>query len=189
MSVPVYLALLHHPVRDKHGKVVTTAITNLDLHDLGRLACAYEVARVFIVNPVPAQGALFERLASHWREGWGAGYNETRRLAFERLAYAPDLESAADAIERIEGARPVTVITSARGEGRPAATFAEVRRLLEAGTRPALLLFGTGWGLTEEAIRKADVLLEPVVGRGAYRHLSVRSAASIVLDRLLAPTR
>ena len=38
----LYLALLHHPVYDKNGAVVTTAVTNLDVHDIGRLARTFE---------------------------------------------------------------------------------------------------------------------------------------------------
>jgi len=32
----LYAALLHHPVYDKNGAVVTTAVTNMDVHDFGR---------------------------------------------------------------------------------------------------------------------------------------------------------
>ena len=39
--------------------------------------------------------------------------------------------------------------------------------------------------MTEEAFARADVVLEPIRGTGDYNHLSVRSAASIILDRLL----
>ena len=52
--------------------------------------------------------------------------------------------------------------------------------------RPIYLIFGTGWGLTEEMVKSCDYILEPVWGRGDFNHLSVRSAASIILDRLLA---
>ena len=48
-----------------------------------------------------------------------------------------------------------------------------------------LLLFGTGWGLTQEVVEQADFRLPPIYGREGYNHLSVRSAASIIIDRLL----
>ena len=48
-----------------------------------------------------------------------------------------------------------------------------------------LLLFGTGYGLVEEITNQADFRLCPIYGRGNYNHLSVRSAASIIIDRLL----
>jgi hypothetical protein len=47
-----------------------------------------------------------------------------------------------------------------------------------------LLLFGTGWGITDDVFSRADLFLEPIEGPTAYNHLSVRSAVSISLDRL-----
>jgi hypothetical protein len=37
----LYLALLHHPVLDKNGQIVTTAVTNMDIHDIARSAATY----------------------------------------------------------------------------------------------------------------------------------------------------
>ncbi len=55
------------------------------------------------------------------------------------------------------------------------------------GRQSIFLVFGTGFGMTEDLLKSCDLLLEPM--RGAppldYRHLSVRSAVSICLDRLL----
>ncbi len=56
--------------------------------------------------------------------------------------------------------------------------------MLQTGD-PFLLIFGTGWGLAQEVISGADYILEPVRGNTDYNHLSVRSAASVILDRLL----
>ena len=61
------------------------------------------------------------------------------------------------------------------------------RQLRETALKePLFLLFGTGWGLENSVVRKADYLLEPIRGRSpdGFRHLSVRSAVSIILDRL-----
>ena len=53
----------------------------------------------------------------------------------------------------------------------------------------AIVLFGTGHGLATSIVEGADVVLEPLKGRpevnNGYNHLSVRTAASIFLDRLL----
>ena len=40
----IYLALLHYPVYDKGHKVVTTSITNMDIHDIARSARTYNLA-------------------------------------------------------------------------------------------------------------------------------------------------
>ncbi len=50
---------------------------------------------------------------------------------------------------------------------------------------PVLLLFSKAWGLTSEALANADYLLEPIDLRTGYNHLSVRSAVSIIVDRVL----
>ena len=57
----------------------------------------------------------------------------------------------------------------------------------ENRTKSTLLLFGTGFGLTNQFLHGCDYLLEPIQGGSDddYRHLSVRSAVSICLDRLL----
>jgi hypothetical protein len=59
-----------------------------------------------------------------------------------------------------------------------------LRRLLEDRGTPFLILFGTGWGLTQEVKDSSDYVLVPIEGKG-YNHLSVRSAVAIILDRLL----
>jgi tRNA (guanine37-N1)-methyltransferase len=51
-------------------------------------------------------------------------------------------------------------------------------------TQPLLLLFGTGFGLTDDVHASADLILKPVQGLTEYNHLSVRSAVAIILDRI-----
>jgi hypothetical protein len=53
-----------------------------------------------------------------------------------------------------------------------------------AADHPLLLLLGTGWGLADEVLEAADLVLGPLRGASSYNHLSVRSAAAILLDRL-----
>ena len=50
--------------------------------------------------------------------------------------------------------------------------------------KPYLLLFGTGWGLTDEVMDMSDYILEPIRANSKYNHLSVRAAVAIILDRL-----
>jgi len=61
----VSVALVHYPVLDRQGAIITTAITNLDLHDLARSACTYGVSTVFIVHPISAQRELALRVKAH----------------------------------------------------------------------------------------------------------------------------
>ena len=58
-------------------------------------------------------------------------------------------------------------------------------RLGDGSGQPYCLIFGTGHGLHAEVVAEADLVLEPIMGPTLYNHLSVRSAASIIFDRLL----
>ncbi len=179
----IYLALLHYPVYDKGYKVVTTSITNMDIHDIARSARTYGVKRFFVVTPVRTLRALAEKILDHWQHGYGSVYNETRKDALALVALTDDLDRTIQAIQQETGERPHLVATSARSGGSRA-TFAQMRRKVEEAGSPLLFVLGTGWGLTEEVLERADDILEPIKGAGAYNHLSVRSAAAILLDRL-----
>ena len=179
----LYLALLHYPVYDKDHKVVTTSITNMDIHDIARSAYTYGVKRYFVANPVRTLRALSEKILDHWQSGYGSVYNETRKAALSLVALADDLEEVVQTIEKESGATPRVVVTSARS-GERRSSFAEVARLLSEPGAPLLLVLGTGWGLIEEILERADIILEPIRGVTAYNHLSVRAAAAIMLDRL-----
>lgn len=181
------IALLHHPMRDKRGDVVTTSITNLDIHDLSRSATTFGVSRYFIVHPVATQRAFAERIARHWIEGWGASYNETRREAFQALRILPDLSAVVAHLEAENpGAPPpVLIATHTRPLPRQIDFPTLRRRLREEPATPFCLLFGTGWGYHPCVYEDLDYILEPVYGPGEWNHLSVRAAAAIILDRLL----
>lgn len=182
-SANVSIALIHYPVYDKNRAVVATAVTNLDLHDIARTARTFGLDRYYVVTPIPAQRALAERIGRHWREGWGATYNPKRKAALEIMAVVPSLEDALADMESRSGRRPKIVVTGARGLPNGVSCY-EMSELLADPRQPYLLLFGTGWGLTEEIFDRADFVLAPIKGAGEYNHLSVRSAAAIILDRL-----
>ncbi len=180
---PLYLALLHFPVYDKNHQVVTTAVTHMDIHDIARTACTFGVRRFYVVTPVHALRELSARLLEHWSSGWGANYNATRKDALALVGLTEDLDHTIVDVERDAGAPPMLLVTSARTQ-TPTISYAALRRLIAATERPLLVLFGTGWGLTEEIMQRADHQLPAVLGTGDYNHLSVRSAAAIILDRM-----
>ncbi len=180
----LYLALIHYPVINKRGDVIASSVTNLDVHDIARAARTYGVRGYYVVTPLEDQITLVQRLISHWTTGAGAAYNPQRRTALELVRTRETLEDVIAEIcaENAAGGAPRTVVTSARG-GRPVIGFAALRRLIDEG-RPCLIVFGTAWGLPETLMAAADFALAPIQGPGAYNHLSVRSAATVVLDRL-----
>ena len=85
------LALVHHPVLDRAGATVTTAITNLDLHDMARSARTYGVDDLYVVHPIEAQRVLAERIKSHWVDGSGKKRIPDRAVAMEVLRIVPSL--------------------------------------------------------------------------------------------------
>ena len=183
-AAPVYLALLHHPVYDKNGVVVTTAVTNMDIHDIARAGRTYGVSRFFVVTPVKALQKLALKIIHHWEFGYGSDYNPTRKEALTLARICDVLDDVIISIEQETGQKPLIVATSARRAGQRT-SFTALKEMLHRETRPFLVLFGTGWGLTEVTLSQADYVLEPIQGRTEFNHLSVRSAAAIILDRLL----
>ncbi|UCD80344.1 MAG: RNA methyltransferase [Desulfobacterales bacterium] len=179
----LYVALTHFPVVNKRGDTIASAVTNLDLHDISRAAKTYGAKSFYVVTPLADQKSLIKKIISHWTEGVGAAYNPARRSALDLIRIKDSIADAAEEIESIEKVYPKTVVTCARRHPS-SIRFEEFRDVLQLG-RPHLLVFGTAWGLAESFISEADYILEPILGRTDYNHLSVRSAAGIVLDRLL----
>ena len=178
------IALIHYPVLDKNQDVVATAVTNLDIHDIARSARTYGVSRYYIVTPVQEQQKLVEKIRLHWLEGWGATYNPKRKMALELIKTENSLADALSDIETRTGRKAKVVVTGAAGRAN-SVSFARLQELFqEDPEQHFLLLLGTGWGLTEEIFNKGDYVLEPISGGSDYNHLSVRSAAAIMLDRL-----
>ena len=179
------LALVHHPVLDRGGGVVTTAITNLDLHDMARSARTYGCADLFIVHPIEAQRLLASRIQEHWVGGSGKRRIPDRATAMDTLRVVPAL---ADVYAALGGRETVEVwTTAASARGAEVTCYADARARLAAADKPVLILFGTGWGLSGDLVASADVRIEPIRAAAdtGYNHLSVRAACAITLDRLL----
>jgi tRNA (guanine37-N1)-methyltransferase len=182
----LYIALIHYPVYNNRFKIITTAFTNLDVHDIARSAVTYGVKSFYLVQPNLEQQKLVNRVLKHWTEGEGASFNKSRSEALNLVALRNTLEDVALEIEEIEGEKPVTIVTDARSADNMIG-FEGLRELIfSEEQKPYLLLLGTGWGLAQEIMERADYRLKPVSGYTNYNHLSVRSAAAIILDRLLS---
>ena len=174
---------MHYPVVNKAGDVITAAVTNLDLHDISRAVRTYGVRKFYVITPLSDQQALVGQIVSHWVQGMGATYNPDRREALELIQVENSIEEVIKKIHITCGERPKTVATSAKMGPRNIG-FHDFRKMLESGA-PYIIMLGTAWGLTEEFISSADYVLQPIQGNTDYNHLSVRSAAAIIFDRLL----
>jgi len=180
----LYVALVHHPVVNKNGDVITSAVTNLDLHDIARAAKTYGAKSFYVVTPLVDQRELVKKIVTHWTNGLGARYNPKRRQALELIRVEETLGKVVADIKHDCGASPKTVVTSA-GNKFKNISCGKFRNVLKDG-RPYLLILGTAWGLSNKFIAEADYILEPIRGNSDYNHLSVRSATAIILDRLMA---
>ncbi len=183
---PLYCALVHHPVLDRNGDEVTTSVTNLDVHDIARSARTYGLRGYFVVSPIEAQRPVVQRIIDHWSTGPGTKRFPERTEAIALVSVCRSVDEAIAAIEQREGQPPRLVATSAKG-GPERSSYPEEAARLRAESRPTLLLFGTGHGLSANVLDRADVFLAPIEGPTDFNHLSVRAAAAIVFDRLCAP--
>lgn len=178
----LYIALVHYPVVNKNGKIIASAVTNLDLHDISRSARTYGVRAFYVVTPLSDQKELVEKIVLHWLEGTGARYNPKRREALELISIKDSLDEVIEHVRENTGDFPKTVVTSA-GHSPRNISFKRFGEMLQDGTL-YLLILGTGWGLSENFMAEADYVLNPILGNTDYNHLAVRSAAAVILDRL-----
>ncbi len=181
----LYCALVHHPVLDKFKKISTVSLTNLDIHDIGRSSCTYELGGYFVLTPLKDQRDLLDQILQHWTAGAGGRVNPARATALAKIRAGDRIEDAVSEVARLSGQKPLIVASTAR-QGKktpPVVGYAKLRDMLSV--TPVLLLFGTGHGLAPEALKMCDAVLPPVRGFSPYNHLSVRSAAAIIFDRIL----
>jgi hypothetical protein len=184
MALPVYLGLVHYPIYNKNNEIITTAITNFDIHDIARTARTYDLLKYFIIHPHASQKALAEEVISYWQEGYGGQYNPDRKEALSIVEVIPDIASAINYVTAREGAAPLVVTTDARKYDNTV-SYRQLKREIKETGKPCLLLFGTGWGMENSLMKQFDYILEPIYGPGTYNHLPVRAAVAIILDRLL----
>jgi hypothetical protein len=182
-GIQVDVALVHYPVVNRNGETIGSAVTNLDLHDIARAGKTYGVGTYWVITPFKEQQELAGQIVGHWTQGYGGSINPDRSDALSIItvcaSYAEALSGATEKFRE----KPLVLATCAKVQG-DTVEYAEVRERIRHGT-PVLLLFGTAWGLSPEMLMTADGILPPLGGSTGFNHLSVRSAASIILDRLL----
>ncbi len=189
-----HLALVHHPCTDRTGKIVTTSLTNFDVHDLARSTMTYGLAAYHIVTPITVHRQKAAHIASLWLEDEAARSEAARSPSAGSRASALALVRTADSVETVlaeltaeYGQAPLVVGTSARSESFPWAQRRSPSEFLAEATldpSPVLILLGTGWGLADQLIPSVSRVLAPIEGASDWNHLSVRSAGAILLDRL-----
>ncbi len=178
-----YICLLHYPILNKYQEVITTAVTNFDIHDIARSAKTYGIKEYFIVHPVQEQVEMVKHLISHWQTGYGATFNPDRKNALDNVSIVTNFDEMVEKVKLIEGVAPKTVFTTAK-MGESVFSYSDMRKEIEKNQHPLLFVFGTGHGIVESFFDRADYVLAPINGPTDYNHLCVRAAVSIILDRL-----
>jgi len=180
----IFLGLVHFPIYNKNMEIISTSITNLDIHDIARTAATYGIAKYYLIHPLKSQAEIAEEILNYWQEGYGGIYNPDRKTALEKVAIMASIEDVKNDIKTAYSSGVKTIVTDARVY--PDSTGYLKMRQIIADDRDYnyLLLFGTGWGLAKEIMEEADYRLHPIWGAGEYNHLSVRSAVAIIVDRL-----
>jgi tRNA (guanine37-N1)-methyltransferase len=179
-----HLALVHHPVVDRTGAVITTALTNFDIHDLARSSLTYGLAGYHIVTPITSQRDKALHIAKLWIDD---AQGEHRARALRLVQVAASIDAVIEELTQVYGRAPLVVATSARATSFaqvPKRSPSELRAEAGADPSPLLILLGTGWGLAEAQIPSVTRLLAPIEGASDWNHLSVRSAGAVILDRL-----
>lgn len=181
----LFLGLVHYPIKNKSGEIITTSVTNMDIHDISRSCRTFGVERYYIISPLKAQKELVNRILGHWGSDEASVYNPDRKDALAIALFIESLELTIKDIEERTGKRPLIVVTAANMENEHGC-INDMKKQAEIDNLPILLLFGTGWGLAPEVIDMANFKLGPIVGRSedGFNHLSVRSAVAIYLSQV-----
>ena len=182
--------LVHYPVSLGPKKIGASSLTNLDIHDIARISRSYAMGSFYPVTPLGDQLRVLEEILRHWTRGPGGVGNADRAQALGLVQPATSLEEAVAHMTAQHGTRPRLVASSAVWPARGKASKPEsmpmtprdVRRWCDQG--PVMLCLGTAQGLAPEVLEQCEGTLRPVRFLG-YNHLSVRSAAAILADRIL----
>ena len=182
------MALLHYPMVNRNGELVTTAVTNMDIHDISRSARTFGLKGYFVVTPIEDQHELVGRILSHWRSESSKKHHPDRVEAVSLVRLVKTFEDVKAAIRSEIGEDAEVVLTDARPLPN-CVSYSDYRKELAVATRtkPVVICFGTGWGVSDTFYPEVHRILAPVYGPegdGGYNHLSVRSAVAIILDRL-----
>jgi len=168
---------------NKKNQPIGSALTTIDLHDIARASITFGASGFYVITPYEDQAILANQVIDHWTKGVGGKMNPFRKDALELIQVTKTFKDAVTSIEQKRNEPVVTIATSAKK--KPGSiSIAELQQKLE-DKASHVIVFGTAWGLAEELIDTCDFVLDPIVGNTDYNHLSVRSAASIYLDRII----
>lgn len=182
-----YVVLMHDGIMQKDGKVGTTSVTSIDIHDIARSSATYNLKNYFVVTPLLDQQMMVKTILGFWGDqNVGAQYNKDRHTALDVVVLSSSIKEVIEQIEHQEGQSPIILGTSARFNMHDAKmiTYHDQPKIW-SHQKPVLIMLGTGHGMADELLEKCDYFLPPLCGFSNFNHLSVRSAAAIIFDKWL----
>lgn len=178
--------LVHHPVQIERKKEGISSLTNLDIHDIARISASYGMGLLYVVTPLQDQRLLLQNLLRHWTLGRVAQNHPDRARALRYVRVVASIDEAIEQATLERGIRPYLAASSASwshgNKGCAPVTPGYIKNVL--GQKPVMLFLGTAQGLADSVIKRCDRQLRPLRFLD-YNHLSVRSAAAIIADRIL----
>ncbi len=178
-----YTVLMHSDVMVKGHGVGVTSITSIDIHDIARSSTTFGVKNFFVVTSLKDQMSIMNEFLGFWHSSKGNTYNDNRFEAISHVIPKFSLDEVVEHIEKIEGKKPILITTGAKNYPHPHKIDYHSQGEVWMKNRPVLFIFGTGQGLAPHILDRSDHLLLPLDGMTNFNHLSVRSAAAIILDR------
>ena len=136
------------------------------------------------MTPIEDQHELVERILGHWRSEHSQQYHPDRVEALSRVRVAKSFEEVKAAIRAEHGEDPEVVLTDARPIPK-SVSYAEYRRELmdpQRSRKPVILVFGTGWGISDIFYPEVHRILAPVYGPGGVR--GITTSPFVQLSRL-----
>src|SRR3990167_28172 len=179
-----YMVLMHDQMRLKDGRIGTTSVTTMDIHDIARSCRTYGIKNFFISTPFIDQRTIVQTLLDFWQSDEGIRYNSHRHQAIRNVCLTESFEETVKYIEKKEGKKPIVIATSAQYHELPVLSYSDQQKVWEQ-SRPVLILLGTAHGISNTVLEQCNYMLAPIEGFTDFNHLAVRSAAGIILDRWL----
>ncbi len=169
------VALIHAPVLNKAGESSVTSVSSIDVHDFARTCGFYDVSPVYIVHPAEGMRQFVKDIQEHWIMSKRGNLNQGRRDVLSQIKVVSTIDEVlADKDYQLW-------YTSADPPKKGKLVAAQELREKEGSH---LLVFGTGHGLDAKNMPDENGWLYSIEGIGKVRHLSVRAALAIYLDRL-----
>ena len=146
MESNLYLGLVHHPIYDKRGEVVATAVTNFDIHDIARCARTFGLERFLYHYPLREPDSVSEEDHSSLDRRFRSEFTIPRERNLYHLFGSLGPSKRRVEKSQIFGRESEESCRQGHRIIPEVLTSGRLRKLLEDRDTPFLILFGTRLG-------------------------------------------